>query len=490
MDKKFIFLRNIMVNNGLKYASWIHECINLVRVRRSAFSDLDRICRIMLKCHGVSHSDTVSDLEIMVQQGVVSRRAFKGVISYRNVSGKGQSHVPGRSSRVGRWIHEALKELDSGQGVGMMEIEKWVMTSHPYYHNLKGKIKGALKEDLDLGKIWQISEGKYRLLEAAESPERKILDRSLVCDFCLQTAESNRKGEHEDLLICRDCGNRAHPSCMDYSVELTARIRADGGSWQCIDCKACVMCQDSGDPSSLLFCDACDKGYHMQCHTPKLQSMPTGKWACFNCVSTLSHEEVMASIQAPSTFIPTKLCSPVKEQEESNIEALSCDEVMIETDTDTCLKVPDVMMENVDEEASDLLTKINDEEMSTTEDIVTDSSPAKFEAEQSNIVSSTAGIAGVVEDVKNEKVSTPAPEAIASKPKNAFSWNKADVVEYIRSLGFSKEAMVFDEQDIDGPSLMLMSRTDLVKSLHFKLGPALKIYANIAKLQAQSLPPE
>lgn len=63
-----------------------------------------------------------------------------------------------------------------------------------------------------------------------------------------------------------------------------------------------------------------------------------GKWACFNCVSTLSHEEVMASIQAPSTFIPTKICSPVKEQEESNIEALSCDEVMIETDTDTCLK--------------------------------------------------------------------------------------------------------------------------------------------------------
>lgn len=53
------------------------------------------------------------------------------------------------------------------------------------------------------------------------------------------------------------------------------------------------------------------------------------------------------------------------------------------------------MMENVDEEASDLLTKINDEEMSTTEDIVTDSSPAKFEAEQSNIVSSTAGIAGL-----------------------------------------------------------------------------------------------
>jgi hypothetical protein len=41
-----------------------------------------------------------------------------------------------------------------------------------------------------------------------KSPERKIPDRSLVCDFCLQTADSNRKGEPEDLLICRDCGNR------------------------------------------------------------------------------------------------------------------------------------------------------------------------------------------------------------------------------------------------------------------------------------------
>ena len=29
-----------------------------------------------------------------------------------------------------------------------------------------------------------------------------------MCDFCLQTADSNRKGEPEDLLICRDCGNR------------------------------------------------------------------------------------------------------------------------------------------------------------------------------------------------------------------------------------------------------------------------------------------
>lgn len=45
-----------------------------------------------------------------------------------------------------------------------------------------------------------------------------------------------------------------------------------------------------------------------------------GKWACFNCVTTLSHEEVMASIQAPSTFIPSKICSSAEDDEEMGLQ--------------------------------------------------------------------------------------------------------------------------------------------------------------------------
>ena len=37
-----------------------------------------------------------------------------------------------------------------------------------------------------------------------------------MCDFCLQTAENNRKGEPEDLLICRDCGNRGKISHLSW----------------------------------------------------------------------------------------------------------------------------------------------------------------------------------------------------------------------------------------------------------------------------------
>ena len=38
---------------------------------------------------------------------------------------------------------------------------------------------------------------------------------------------------------------------MNYTPELVLRITSDASAWQCIDCKACIICNDSGDPVSL-----------------------------------------------------------------------------------------------------------------------------------------------------------------------------------------------------------------------------------------------
>ena len=43
----------------------------------------------------------------------------------------------------------------------------------------------------------------------------------------------------------------AHPSCLNYSPELVEQIRSDD-SWQCIDCKACTICDGTSDPVSQL----------------------------------------------------------------------------------------------------------------------------------------------------------------------------------------------------------------------------------------------
>ncbi|XP_061421143.1 sterile alpha motif domain-containing protein 13-like [Lethenteron reissneri] len=55
-------------------------------------------------------------------------------------------------------------------------------------------------------------------------------------------------------------------------------------------------------------------------------------------------------------------------------------------------------------------------------------------------------------------------------------WSIADVVSYFRTAGFEEEARAFQEQEIDGKSLLLMKRSDVLTGLSIKLGPALKIY--------------
>ncbi|XP_043940445.1 uncharacterized protein LOC122812187 [Protopterus annectens] len=62
------------------------------------------------------------------------------------------------------------------------------------------------------------------------------------------------------------------------------------------------------------------------------------------------------------------------------------------------------------------------------------------------------------------------------KPTNPVEWTVMDVVEYFRHAGFEEQAEAFQEQEIDGKSLLLMQRNDVLTGLSIRLGPALKIY--------------
>ena len=42
-------------------------------------------------------------------------------------------------------------------------------------------------------------------------------------------------------------------------------------------------------------------------------------------------------------------------------------------------------------------------------------------------------------------------------------------------------------QEIDGKSLLLMKRSDVLTGLSIKLGPALKIHSHVARLQAEAM---
>lgn len=80
---------------------------------------------------------------------------------------------------------------------------------------------------------------------------------------------------------------------------------------------------------------------------------------------------------------------------------------------------------------------------------------------------------GKVDDVsvKKEKMS-----------QNLLQWTVADVASYFSAAGFPEQAVAFRTQEIDGKSLLLMQRSDVLTGLSIRLGPALKIYERHVKV--------
>ncbi|XP_071073266.1 sterile alpha motif domain-containing protein 13 [Dasypus novemcinctus] len=74
------------------------------------------------------------------------------------------------------------------------------------------------------------------------------------------------------------------------------------------------------------------------------------------------------------------------------------------------------------------------------------------------------------------------------RPPDPADWAVVDVVNYFRTAGFEEQASAFQEQEIDGKSLLLMTRNDVLTGLQLKLGPALKIYEyHVKPLQTKHL---
>ncbi|KAK2088331.1 Zinc finger protein neuro-d4 [Saguinus oedipus] len=85
---------------------------------------------------------------------------------------------------------------------------------------------------------------------------------------------------------------------------MTAAVRTY--RWQCIECKSCSLCGTSENDGAswagltpqdqLLFCDDCDRGYHMYCLSPPMaeppeaSAAPAGSWSCHLCLRHLKEK--------------------------------------------------------------------------------------------------------------------------------------------------------------------------------------------------------
>ncbi|XP_040894403.1 PHD and RING finger domain-containing protein 1 isoform X2 [Toxotes jaculatrix] len=72
---------------------------------------------------------------------------------------------------------------------------------------------------------------------------------------------------------------------------------------------SCEVCGGSDREDRLLLCDGCDSGYHMECLTPPLDSVPVEEWFCPECQANNRHsrgsaEELSYAESLPSTARP------------------------------------------------------------------------------------------------------------------------------------------------------------------------------------------
>uniref|UniRef100_A0A3B1K8W0 Double PHD fingers 3 n=1 Tax=Astyanax mexicanus TaxID=7994 RepID=A0A3B1K8W0_ASTMX len=118
-----------------------------------------------------------------------------------------------------------------------------------------------------------------------KGPDGAIIPND-YCDFCLGDSISNRKtGQAEELVSCSDCGRSGHPTCLQFTDNMMQAVRTY--QWQCIECKSCSLCGTSENDDQLLFCDDCDRGYHMYCLKPPMTEPPEGSWSCHLCLDLL-----------------------------------------------------------------------------------------------------------------------------------------------------------------------------------------------------------
>lgn len=310
------------------YTEWILEAVQKIKKQKQRPSE-ERICHAVSTSHGLDKKTVSEQLELSVQDGSVLKVTNKGLASYKDPDNpgrfssvkpgtfpkptKGSKGPPCNDLRNVDWnklLKRAIEGLEEPNGSSLKNIEKYLRsqsdltgtTNHPaFQQRLRLGAKRAVNNGrlLKEGPQYRVNSGssdgkgapQYPSAFPSSLPPVSLLphekdqpraDPIPICSFCLGTKESNREKKPEELLSCADCGSSGHPSCLKFCPELTANVKAL--RWQCIECKTCSACRVQGkNADNMLFCDSCDRGFHMECCDPPLSRMPKGMWICQVC---------------------------------------------------------------------------------------------------------------------------------------------------------------------------------------------------------------
>ncbi|XP_036816410.1 histone acetyltransferase KAT6B isoform X5 [Oncorhynchus mykiss] len=318
------------------YTEWILEAIQKIKRQKQRPSE-ERICHAVATLHRLDKRTVLEQLELSVHDGSILKVTNKGSVSYkdpehpgRGVSSSTTSLKPVSAnlsvplSKGSIWnpselrhvdwnkiLRRAIEGLDDNHGSSLKNIQRYLRNQDDLSHVLDNpgfqqRLRLSAKRAVNNGRL-EKNGPLYRLNQGGSGVEGRSqrcpgasplalqcvtllphesdqlrADPIPICSFCLGTKESNRDKRPEQLLSCADCGSSGHPSCLKFSPELTTNVKRL--RWQCIECKTCSSCRIQGkNADEMLFCDSCDRGFHMECCNPPLSRMPKGTWVCQVC---------------------------------------------------------------------------------------------------------------------------------------------------------------------------------------------------------------
>lgn len=217
--------------------------------------------------------------------------------------------------------------------------------------------------------------------------------------------------------------------------------------------KSCKICLEplEGNPSVL--CVVCGDGYHCYCHEPRVgKTTRKSTWKCIMCRP--KEEPTTSTQQSASTSRRSSLNKSDNQSEVDTNEFSGFEELAKKKQQQTNGNAPPPV-------------------------------PAPSSPEDSLLPDGTL------------KVNTAKARALFSTSHNIMpnidtipdcsNWECDQVYDYFHKF-FPNEAYIFKDQEIDGTSLLLMTRSDMLK-FNLKLGPALNIYRHVVMLQTRSYDP-
>ncbi|XP_061604765.1 sterile alpha motif domain containing 1a [Phyllopteryx taeniolatus] len=409
-----------------KYREWILDTIDSLRSRK-ARPDLERICRMVRRRHGCEPDQTCGELEKLIREQTVLKVNYKGSISYRNAA---------KVQRRCRKKDDAVTATASAAAAT----------------SAAAAVNDASHSDL--------SNGDSALGPADPDDDDDEADTSMAMD-----TDSNVDEEGGD-----ESRDGPSPSPAPVCTAPAAVLRAvsapcspsharpgpgpipnPGSGGDCAPSSQMAAARPSSLPPSsprtlALAHDwangvngvaGCDQGMHLD----------------KACVATVHPASVCLS--APK--------DNVKEEDKMEDSSPLSDQL-----------VPDYAVQ---------LGRSGGDSSEARAQTLSSSDDCTSKENADTLASFAQGVSVHVNgDDKSDDVSVKKEKM----SQNLLQWTVADVASYFADAGFPEQALAFRTQEIDGKSLLLMQRSDVLTGLSIRLGPALKIYERHIKVLQRS----